>query len=740
MNMIGISAVESYVIYIDPQETWNQTLGPDSNYTILIKTDCNRTDIWSWQFTLSYNPNVLHMCVNKTDIWSAYGGPEYYTTLAPVVTDSERIYVDGDLKTKGTHYLMTYDIGKIFFLFPFPPAGAEVKAIYFYGILNGDLITKDKNASARFSEGTVNNTLGELSLTKAWFSYPPTPVPTTSGPGILANITFTVVGEGFSDITLGDGTKLVRYDATEDKFEDIPTTLQHGFFCNIPPRHDVAVASLVAPSSAAIEQPVPIDVNVTNEGTYDESVTLTVYNDTTVLNSTTFPLKKGLSRIVSPSWDTSGAAEGTYEINATATITQDDDLSDNNKTQTITLSLVYDVAVVSLVVPSSAAIEFPVPIDVTVVNEGSYDENVTLTVYNDTSVIDSTNFTLAKGPTSNTVSFSWDTSGLTPDDYEINATATVLVSAENPTGIDEDLSDNNKTQTVTLQMLHDVAVVSLVTKGLTETSQTIGYPVSINATVANEGSYDEDVTLTVYNQTWNESTVIDSTTFTLAKGGASNKVSFSWDTSGAAVGQYTINATATVLVSAENPTGIDEDLSDNNKTKTITLTLIHDVEVFRVTAPRRGNINDNVTINVTVKNTGSFTETFDLTTSYDNATINCTTVTLTLGESKNITVTWNTTGVAPDFYNINATASNITGEANPTNNMYYDIDQILVTIPGDVTGDGTVGTSDLIKFKEAYGSESGGPNWDPYCDLNGDGKVDALDLFYLSENYGKSVP
>ncbi len=67
---------------------------------------------------------------------------------------------------------------------------------------------------------------------------------------------------------------------------------------------------------------------------------------------------------------------------------------------------------------------------------------------------------------------------------------------------------------------------------------------------------------------------------------------------------------------------------------------------------------------------------------------------------------------------------------------------VLVTIPGDTTGDGAVGASDLSDLNEAYGSESGDPNWTTYvyCDLNGDDKIDALDLFELGKNYGESVP
>jgi PKD repeat protein len=56
--------------------------------------------------------------------------------------------------------------------------------------------------------GTFDNTAGKLSLTGAFFFYVFPPVPTTSGPGTLATVTFEVAGYGDSDITIGDETRL----------------------------------------------------------------------------------------------------------------------------------------------------------------------------------------------------------------------------------------------------------------------------------------------------------------------------------------------------------------------------------------------------------------------------------------------------------------------------------------------------------------------------------------------------
>ena len=811
VNTMKVSSVETPAIYIVPAETWNTSLTLGMNYLISIRTNYTGDDIYSYQFELEYNPNVLHGGINNTDTWTGDGGTTLFVTSeAPILEDSEEVYVNGTLKTRDEDYVIIYEPGLINFM-DAPGAGLEVKAIYLYdGVVNGDIITTEVNATATFEAGDFDNTLGSLWQTMAYFYYPPYPPDTASGPGILANVTFHVVSYGFSDITLSKA-KMVRYDANEDKFEDIDTIIQHGFFSNLPPRNDVAVTSLVVPATAVIEQPVPISVNVKNNGTYDENVNLTVYHDTTVIDSKTFLLKKGLNNTVSFSWDTSGLAPSppSYTINATATVLVsaenptgvDDEPGDNSATQSVTLSIVHDVAVTSLVVPATAAIEHPVPISVTVSNEGSYAEDVTLTVYNETTVIDTVLFSLAKGPTSKTSSFSWDTSGLLNNtSYDINATATIVATDVNST-------DNTDTKSVTLFMLHDVAVTSLVV----QTLGTVEHPVPINVTVSNEGSYDESVSLTVYY----DSTIINSTTFTLAKGPTSNTSSFTWNTSGIPPDDYKINATATITV--------DNDLSDNNKTKTIDLIQIHNVAVVNIEVPRRGNVSDTVPINVTVENVGSYTETFNVTTYYchtgdvDYTIIvlpngkNYTTVTdLACTENTTILFTWNTTGVAPGFYTITAAAglSNTdtwTGDGGTTlfvttgNPVLEDSEKVyvdgtlmtkpdnytisyvagkiefntapsvgaqikvtytsalvnetyisdntetapwdvLVTILGDVDGDGAVGTSDLIVFSDAYGSEPGDPNWDPYCDFNSYEKIDASDLFDLSKNYGESVP
>jgi len=170
IGVIVVSAAEYPAIYVDPASIMDLTLTPGKNFTISIKTDYTGDDITSWQFNLTYDPNILN--------------------------------------------------------------GVAVT--------NGDLITTDKDPNAQFLAGTFDNTAGELSLTGAFFFFiPPAKPAVTSGPGTLANVTFTVVGTGDSAITIGSPTKLIGWDSIENREFNIvdaftmPEHIGHGYFDNM---------------------------------------------------------------------------------------------------------------------------------------------------------------------------------------------------------------------------------------------------------------------------------------------------------------------------------------------------------------------------------------------------------------------------------------------------------------------------------------------------------------------------
>jgi hypothetical protein len=61
------------------------------------------------------------------------------------------------------------------------------------------------------------------------------------------------------------------------------------------------------------------------------------------------------------------------------------------------------------------------------------------------------------------------------------------------------------------------------------------------------------------------------------------------------------------------------------------------------------------------------------------------------------------------------------------------------TIAGDVDGDHSVDYDDLVIMVEAYGSSSGGSDYEPYADFDKDSDVDCRDMWILGRNYGKTA-
>jgi len=109
---------------------------------------------------------------------------------------------------------------------------------------------------------------------------------------------------------------------------------------------------------------------------------------------------------------------------------------------------------------------------------------------------------------------------------------------------------------------------------------------------------------------------------------------------------------------------------------------------------------------------------------------------LSAANSTTLVFTWNTTGVPYGNYIISARATRVTGETDITNNAYDD-GWVIVTIPGDVDGDGYCGSTDWSRLAGAYGCSYVQPSYDPEVDIDGDGYVGSSDFSILAGNYGK---
>lgn len=96
---------------------------------------------------------------------------------------------------------------------------------------------------------------------------------------------------------------------------------------------------------------------------------------------------------------------------------------------------------------------------------------------------------------------------------------------------------------------------------------------------------------------------------------------------------------------------------------------VYDIAVTAITAPNSVVQGDTVTIDVTVENQGSFTETFDVVLTDDTTTIGTSTIeSLTIGASTTVTFSWNTVDATIDDHSLTATAGPVTEEGDTTDN------------------------------------------------------------------------
>ena len=144
----------------------------------------------------------------------------------------------------------------------------------------------------------------------------------------------------------------------------------------------------------------------------------------------------------------------------------------------------------------------------------------------------------------------------------------------------------------------------------------------------------------------------------------------------------------------------------------------------------------NVTITVSVQNQGWDAQTTNITV-YVNTTIVSTfkNVTIVGRGQATLNFTWQTGTFSRGNYVISAQADPALGETDTTDNTFQN--WIIVTITGDINGDGTVDIYDAISLAGAFNSVPGSSSWKPNADINGDDTVDIYDAIILAGSFGK---
>jgi len=239
-------------------------------------------------------------------------------------------------------------------------------------------------------------------------------------------------------------------------------------------------------------------------------------------------------------------------------------------------SEVHDVAVLSVIPKSTTVFQNEtVNIDVTLMNEGTFNEtDINVTVYYDSNFLNSSFINIPRQKPG-TISFSWNTSDITPANYTISANATLTLTS------DEDPLDNNFTDGIVwvkAREVHDVAVTNVTTsKTGCKPPPTVcqNYTAKINVLVENQGDFSETFNVTAYASTLLNTYTIGTQTVTLSTK-QNTTLTFTWDTHGYAKGDYTIWARADQVSGEANTT-------DNTYTDgVITVTMQGDINADKI--------------------------------------------------------------------------------------------------------------------------------------------------------------
>jgi len=147
----------------------------------------------------------------------------------------------------------------------------------------------------------------------------------------------------------------------------------------------------------------------------------------------------------------------------------------------------------------------------------------------------------------------------------------------------------------------------------------------------------------------------------------------------------------------------------------------------------QGNI---LKVNATLSNLGWESETFPIALSANGTSIQSLQASVPYQGVSIVTFAWNTTGFALGHYVVKVTAANLTGEANPANNIMTTT--TILSIPGDVNGDRKVNILDLTIVALSFSSVQGGPNYNPNADVVPDGVVNIRDLTFVAIHFGQA--
>jgi len=326
------------------------------------------------------------------------------------------------------------------------------------------------------------------------------------------------------------------------------------------------------------------------------------------------------------------------------------------------VAVVYDVSS-----PSSVEKGQHVTLSVVATNEGTETESFTVTAYCGSVFVGSSKVVNLSPYAKTTLSFDLDTSTLGAGNYSLKALIPPLAN-------EADLTDNlyvGGVLEVRLKppvLFHDVAVVSVACAPNLVYSGDI---VDVNVVANNLGNYSEFFNVTALY----DSNVIGTMFVNGLAAGGGKTLTFHWNTNGVAEGVYALTGVASYVPSETN--------LENNRYSDGFVRIVarpqpvHDVAVLNVVpASRLVAIGDVLSVNVTVKNKGTVSESFDVVLYYmqrDQRVAGTMRVdNLAAGTQYVLVFSWDTTRVSAGNYTLIGYAQPVAGETKTADNWVED--------------------------------------------------------------------
>jgi hypothetical protein len=195
-------------------------------------------------------------------------------------------------------------------------------------VMQGPFLKALGDTSWDMAPPLIDNKEGTVVATEGFVSFPSKGA---VGSGVLANITFQVLGEGETQLHFYE-TGLRTYNGSDILSIDHVTV--DGFFA-YPLVRDIVVSDVaVFPTSVKAGELVSINVTAENLGEIEETFNVTVsYDSTEIETKTVTDMASDGSETLEFSWDTKDVAEGNYTITAVASeLSGETDTADNTYT------------------------------------------------------------------------------------------------------------------------------------------------------------------------------------------------------------------------------------------------------------------------------------------------------------------------------------------------------------------------------------------------------------------------